>query len=376
MEYGELVEVLAVKSGLPEDQVKDQFRLLIEQIDETARAGKALEIRGMGLFYLSTEGDLVFEPTEELATEINYRYAGMEPVLITPGSERKRDTPSSPPGGDEIEKTLSELFGEGETPDDSGSADLSSTDESGEETESGESTAGLATDSQEGESDREEVNEPSPEEKRPERESAAGESDKTTPSTEETPKTEPDKRDSAKTASASGPRKTPVKRRPAGQRGWRRKKKKERDPIRHLIKTLIAVLVLAILFHFTLEELKERGIITDEPILQKEVPPLPEAPEIDEGPWYGMYGTVEPFESYHTISLHAVRDRSRADELAGQLRSEGYRGIVSPVEHPEHGTLWRVSIGQFESEADAERSVLFLPDELRQGTFVTEIDTP
>ncbi|MEX0593560.1 MAG: SPOR domain-containing protein [Balneolaceae bacterium] len=337
MEYNELIGEIVRKSGLTEEDVREQIRQLVDQIEETAEAGKALEIRGMGMFYLSAKGELVFDASDELAMEINYRYAGMEPVMITPGSSRRKETPSSPPGGDEVEQTLSELFGE-------------ETDEKESEEGSGpEEPEALNTTT--GKEKTSEIPE-EPEEKKKET-STAGTAKKKKPAT-----------------------KRPMPKPRERKRGWFRRKKKERDPIRHLIKTLITIVILGILFHFTLEELKDRGIITDEPLMKTEVKPLPEPPKIEEGPWYGMYGTVEPFDQYHTIALHAVSNRSRADELVGDLRSEGYRGVLSSVEHPEHGTLWRISIGQFETEADARRSAMFLPEPLRQNIFVAEILTP
>lgn len=374
MEYNELIGEIVHKSGLTEEEVREQLRQLVDQIDETAQAGKALEIRGMGLFYLSAEGELVFDASDELAMEINYRYAGMEPVLITPGPGSRKETPSSPPGGDEIEQTLSEMFGEdpvdkrGEEDSDSGE----STVQKRESTEESPKTEGSgSTDG----SDR--LPEKSGAKRPADPASGAKAEKRKAPGSSEKGK---EKKKGASTTGSSK-KKTSKSRRTMPkpherQRGWFRRKKKERDPIRHLIKTLITIVILGVLFHFTLEELKDRGIITDEPLIKKEVKPLPEAPVVEEGPWYGMYGTVESFEQYHTIALHAVSDRRRADELVGGLRSEGYRGVLSSVEHPEHGTLWRISIGQFETEADGRRSALFLPEELQENIFVTEIVTP
>ncbi|MGM0506472.1 MAG: SPOR domain-containing protein, partial [Bacteroidota bacterium] len=324
----------------------------------------ALEIRGMGMFYLSAKGELVFDASDELAMEVNYRYAGMEPVLISPGPGRGKEKPASPPGGDDIEQTLSEMFGEDPVEKQSEEGQESGISEQDERSPVGSSDTHDRSDESAHESE-----ETAPESDETQKTSSSGPSEKPIEKKKKTSTSSSEK----KKASTSK-RKMPKPR--ERKRGWFRRNKKERDPIRHLIKTLITIVILGILFHFTLEELKERGIITDEPLIKKEVKPLPEAPVIEEGPWYGMYGTVEPFGQYHTIALHAVSSRSRADELVGELRSEGYRGVLSSVEHPEHGTLWRISIGQFETEADARRSALFLPEELQENIFVTEIVTP
>ena len=46
--------------------------------------GKALEIKEFGLFYFDEDGNLKFDPSRELSTEINFKYAGMEPVELKP----------------------------------------------------------------------------------------------------------------------------------------------------------------------------------------------------------------------------------------------------------------------------------------------------
>ncbi len=77
-----LIELLVENTGLEPDAVESQLEQLITKIREAAEKGKALEIKSFGMFYYSQQGDLKFDPSEDLETEVNHKYAGMEPVEI------------------------------------------------------------------------------------------------------------------------------------------------------------------------------------------------------------------------------------------------------------------------------------------------------
>lgn len=83
-----LVELLVEKTSMEEKKVRSQLDQLIERIIDAAKRGKALEIREFGLFYFDEDGELKFNPSEELSTEISFKYAGMKPVELKP----ERDT--------------------------------------------------------------------------------------------------------------------------------------------------------------------------------------------------------------------------------------------------------------------------------------------
>jgi cell division septation protein DedD len=83
-----LVELLVEKTRMDEEEVKNQLEQLIERIIDAAKRGKALEIREFGLFYFDESGELKFDPSDELSTEISFKYAGMKPVELKP----ERDT--------------------------------------------------------------------------------------------------------------------------------------------------------------------------------------------------------------------------------------------------------------------------------------------
>jgi len=83
-----LVELLVEKTRMEEEEVRSQLDQLIERIIGAAKRGKALEIREFGLFYFDESGELKFDPSDELSTEISFKYAGMKPVELKP----ERDT--------------------------------------------------------------------------------------------------------------------------------------------------------------------------------------------------------------------------------------------------------------------------------------------
>lgn len=97
----ELVELLIEKTSLSSEEVEMQLEQLIEKILDAAERGKALEIKEFGLFFFDQEGNLKFEPSEELSTEISFKYAGMKPVELKP--ERNTAIPED----DELSRPIS-----------------------------------------------------------------------------------------------------------------------------------------------------------------------------------------------------------------------------------------------------------------------------
>ena len=95
-----LIELLIEKTNLSTEEVETQLEQLIERILDAAERGKALEIKEFGLFFFDQEGDLKFEPSEELSTEISFKYAGMKPVELKP--ERNTAIPAEDDSIDSI----------------------------------------------------------------------------------------------------------------------------------------------------------------------------------------------------------------------------------------------------------------------------------
>jgi len=96
-----LVELLVEKTSMEEEEVRSQLDQLIERIIDAAKRGKALEIREFGLFYFDEAGELKFDPSDELSTEISFKYAGMKPVELKP--ERDTSFPEPEEDDDDLE---------------------------------------------------------------------------------------------------------------------------------------------------------------------------------------------------------------------------------------------------------------------------------
>ena len=56
-----------------------------------------------------------------------------------------------------------------------------------------------------------------------------------------------------------------------------------------------------------------------------------------------------------------------------ELTNEGYRAIVTPIESDKFGTLWRVSVGQFPSLADAADGATTLKGSYKENYFIKRI---
>ncbi|HMB98034.1 MAG TPA: SPOR domain-containing protein [Balneolaceae bacterium] len=82
IEKEQLIELLVVKTGLDQKSIEKQLDELVGRIRDAADRGKALEVKGFGLFYYSETGDLKFDPSEEFKTEVNFKYTGLEPIEV------------------------------------------------------------------------------------------------------------------------------------------------------------------------------------------------------------------------------------------------------------------------------------------------------
>lgn len=77
----QLIELLAEASGLTSDNIERQLSELTNDIEQAISEGEAYEIEGFGIF--SGIGNrIMFIPSKDLETEINYKYVGMEPIEL------------------------------------------------------------------------------------------------------------------------------------------------------------------------------------------------------------------------------------------------------------------------------------------------------
>lgn len=116
----ELIDQLTEKSELERDQVENKLKQLIEEIRHQTQEGESYEIEGFGTFYREHD-TLQFEPSESLETELNYKYAGMEPVELAGSNkdlpdeeleeQQEGDSPDDELESGEKEDDYEEIFG-------------------------------------------------------------------------------------------------------------------------------------------------------------------------------------------------------------------------------------------------------------------------
>lgn len=345
IEKSKLTERLAAKSGLTSDEAEKHLKDLIGQIQKTAEKGKALEIKGLGLFYQSKDQELVFDPADEFATEVNYQYAGMEPVEVGTGK--------------------------------SSSGRVAAKQEPYDISNAGEASG------------------------KPKEKGAKPSAKQEKSSSSEFRKEKKEKKQASGRKSTSG-----------SSSSRRRVVKSEKDSIMNLVYTVITIAVLAVTLIYVLD-LNESGS-GPEPVTSEEttrpglpVEPGPEQPaepepsldesgeplsgpieaegstesQSDEGveessaeepaaSRYGLMGeTIELEERYYTIVLHSMSQKLRAEEVAGRLQEDGYRDVLYRINHDDHGTMWRVGVGQFETIETAQQEA----EELDRPFFIGRI---
>lgn len=348
-----LVELLVEKTSMDEKEVKSQLDQLIERILDAAKRGKALEIREFGLFYFNEAGELKFDPSDELSTEISFKYAGMKPVELKP----ERDT--SFPEAEEDDELEDFDFLSDITEDDSNVY-------------------------------------------------AGTEEEKAVFTDEEKP--------------AEKSKKAPLK-------SPKLQSKKRSGSLLWVFAAIVAVAVLVLAYLYFIGSLAtstqqpspavtqvepeslntmdedeesepsesessnepaETETAEQEPAAEIEIESSVEPPEEiipsdpaepareaevsnENQPLYGLRGTVmNAANSGYSIVLHSFTEEVNARNTAEQLTRQGYRSIVSSRTVADR-TMWRVSVGQFETLQDAQQATRNLPEPYNTQNFIHRI---
>jgi len=365
-----LIQLLVAKTDLKQAEVEAQLDELINRILEAANRGKALEIKDFGLFYFDEEGELSFKAADQLDQEINFQYAGMEPVELKPAKKKKdktakKEIPGEPePDLDDDEEKKSDpsvkgdVFGIGRT---------------------------LSTKKEEQDLEKDEKDD------EPE---TIGPFEKLfqDPSAE----IKPQKKETLYKAGTSAKKKSPVKNKPS-----RTDKKKSRDPMKIVIVIILGLVVLSVGYLMlsdylsapepTTTEIAEPTPIeeppvtaepdvteTEEPAEQEQVAEMEDfvADEQDTPPEadrYGLYGDyVEATGIDYTIVVHSLPTLDHAEQTAEELRQEGYRTIVMQRTIDDRA-VYRVGLGQFETIQAALSEAESLPEPFRNQNFIHRI---
>lgn len=406
----QLIELLVEKTEMETAEVEEQLQQLIKRIIDAAERGKALEIKEFGLFYFDEDGSLRFDPSRELSTEINFKYAGMEPVQLKPPRESDNGSattePDQPdaeakeetPQPEEKDDGFDDIFGvDDETQDQKDEASEGPKDADPEESDEIEDQkpyerendpfAGLLGDASSkmkgsGPDDLEQNllsdeaknrEEPQPEEKQE-------------PAAEEETAFTIEKK--------SAPEDKTTQHIPA-------RSDKKKDPIMMVIVGVLIFVILAsaaVLIpgllqtpapdntedeNITLDESAPEPpeaadvLVSVEPEASNEVSEVEEdssVPEPDQ-PRYGLDGDiVDAANDGYSIVLHSLREEERARNQAAELTAEGYRVLVGP-RTVNGNTVWRVSVGQFESIPAAQQQARELPSPYNENNFIQRIQT-
>lgn len=99
IDHDKLVELLVETSGIEKEKVEGQLEELVEEIKEAISEGDAYEVSGLGVFS-GIGNNILFIPSDDFATEINYKYVGMEPIEMDDAASEDEDT-SQPEDSDE-----------------------------------------------------------------------------------------------------------------------------------------------------------------------------------------------------------------------------------------------------------------------------------
>lgn len=93
----------------------------------------------------------------------------------------------------------------------------------------------------------------------------------------------------------------------------------------------------------------------------------------DNHPAYGLMGnSLHDQLAGYSINLYTFKDRDKATTAQENMKKEGYRVGVQPVTI-DGEELWRVFVGQFETEEDAQAAAESLPAAIADNYFINRM---
>ncbi|MEX0769733.1 MAG: SPOR domain-containing protein [Balneolaceae bacterium] len=342
-----LIELLTEKTTMEAEEIETQLTELISRIRDAAEKGKALEIKGFGMFYISEEGELKFDSSDELETEINFKYAGMDPVEL----KKSRKETNDETGGPRKEEATAPGGKDSEGREKEGKKPVGAAKKPGEEAAPASSIMGMKKDFPPSRSEKPDQKD----EKNPattlittivtvlvivigiilaldfgflqqDITNTNSGTSQTSPQQEDEAVIQPSEPTVRETDIADNEPSDPDSE-PAGEEG--------------------------------------------EPVNQEPVESPAAEEEVEEVPEFGLYGTMQPIEGrYYSIVLHSLQNENDAREAGENLSSEGYRPVVANVNVAGIGPTWRVGIGQFESIPQAQQAARELPRRYRENSFI------
>ncbi|MFN1835630.1 SPOR domain-containing protein [Balneola sp. MJW-20] len=101
LDHEKLIDLISDTSGISRENVEKQLVDLVEEINQALEDGEAYEIDDFGVFS-AMGNNVIFIPADNLETEINYKYVGMEPIEV-------EDT-AAPPEEEPEEESVKDPF--------------------------------------------------------------------------------------------------------------------------------------------------------------------------------------------------------------------------------------------------------------------------
>jgi len=95
LDHDKFVDLLVETSGIDKKKVVEQLKELVEEVNAAMAEGEAYEIEGFGVFML-LGNKINFVPSKGLETEINYKYAGMQPIDLSEEDEKTAEQEEDP----------------------------------------------------------------------------------------------------------------------------------------------------------------------------------------------------------------------------------------------------------------------------------------
>jgi cell division septation protein DedD len=403
MSANDLISLLVQKLGIDEQEAQGMVSDWIQHLgSELSTSGKA-NLPGIGTLLLD-DGKIQFELDPGFAMEVNYRYLGMKPIVVSDDiniglkePEAEDDLEVESVDEEVVQADALEEGSREDTIEDTEEA-LVDADEEFEVTEVVEDeVAETAEVEKAGEEsgDDDEVND-----KEEEVETEMGEVDDEDLAEEPDELEEPEELDEAT--------KERIARRTAALRSTRKEKKSINLPLWAGVGVIIIAAIVAG-WQFYLRPVVQNPAVlvgssenmaptvSDEDSLLVEIPEVPpttmeEVPEVKDTvvsaplnvtsaknipadqPKYGLMGVVDSrANDGYTLVLFSLSNRQNAMEKYQLYKDQGYRSLISPVNSERYGLMWRVSIGQFATVNDALSAASELPTDLANDYFITKI---
>jgi hypothetical protein len=104
----QFAEKIAEKSGLNPEESAAFLEALLAEVEQSLEQSGSYRLKGFGSFEKSADGSLVFETDQVLALELNYEYAGLEPIVVKAKSEEEALEADSESPNDQIEEDVDE----------------------------------------------------------------------------------------------------------------------------------------------------------------------------------------------------------------------------------------------------------------------------